>query len=231
MWIPPKSNSNEIETFIPLVEKDLFQDISRERIHSNLLQDEKKALKDWRKNVLFNKDSDKVMRLQNKGNKFIIVDKQTDCEKANEQIERSSFLKIDYDPTTLHINKVKDWTNKWISRNEISKEWAKYIVNVNAVPGKNNILYKTHKPNNPVRLLTTGCNTAIENLSRFIEVVCAPLTNNIETRIRDTSHLLDIIDDINSEMIPDNKILVSFDIVNMYPSISNDRGIAAVRNA
>ena len=80
-------------------------------------------------------------------------------------------------------------------------------------------------------LLTTGCNTAIENLLRFIEVVCAPLTNNIETRIRDTSHLLDIIDDINSEMIPDIKILVSFDIVNMYPSISNDRGIAAVRNA
>ena len=190
-----------------------------------------KRLKAWRKNVLFNKDSDKVMRLQDKGNRFIIVDKQTDCEKANEQIERSSFLKIDYDPTTLHINKVKDWTNKWISRNEISKEWAKYIVNVNAVPGKNNILYKTHKPNNPVRLLTTGCNTAIENLSRFIEVVCAPLTNNIETRIRDTSHLLDIIDELNLEKIPDNIILVSFDIVNMYPSIDNDRGIATVRNA
>ena len=140
-------------------------------------------------------------------------------------------MKIDYDPTTLHINKVKDWTNKWISRNEISKEWAKYIVNVNAVPGKNSTLYKTHKPNNPVRLLTTGCNTAIENLSRFIEVVCAPLTNNIETRIRDTSHLLDIIDELNSERIPDNTILVSFDIINMYPSIDNDRGIAAVRNA
>ena len=133
MWIPPKSNSNEIETFISLVEKDLFQDTSRKRIPSNLLQDEKKALKDWRKNVLFNKDSDKVMRLQDKGNRFIIVDKQTDCEKANEQIERSSFLKIDYDPTTLHINKVKDRTNKWISRNENSKEWAKYIFNVNAI--------------------------------------------------------------------------------------------------
>ena len=32
-------------------------------------------------------------------------------------------------------------------------------------------------------------------------------------------------------MIPDYIILVSFDIVNMYPSIDNDRGIAAVRNA
>ena len=66
---------------------------------------------------------------------------------------------------------------------------------------------------------------------RFIEVVCAPLTKNIETRIRDTSHLVDIIDELNSETIPDNKVLVSFDIVNMYPIIDNDRGIAAVRNA
>ena len=102
---------------------------------------------------------------------------------------------------------------------------------MNAVPGKNSTLYKTHKPNNPVRLSTTGCNTAIENLSRFIEVVCAPLTNNIETRIRDTSHLLDIIDELNSERIPDNTILVSFDLINMYPSIDNDRGIVAVKNA
>ena len=52
------------------------------------------------------------MRLEDKGNKFIIVDKQTDHEKANEQIERSSLLKIDYDPTALHINKVKEWATK-----------------------------------------------------------------------------------------------------------------------
>ena len=32
-------------------------------------------------------------------------------------------------------------------------------------------------------------------------------------------------------MIPDNTILVSFDIVNMYLNINNNRGIAAVRNA
>ena len=170
------------------------------------------------------------MRLKD-GKRFITVDKQTDREKANEQIQKSSFLKTDYYPTTMHINKVNPWATKWISRNEISKEWAKYIVNEDTVTGKNSALYKTHKPNNPVRLSTTGCNTAIENLSRFIEGVCAPLTNNIETRIRDTSHLLDIIDELNSERIPDNTILVSFDIINMYPSIDNDRGIAAVRNA
>ena len=190
----PKSNSNEIETFISLVEKNLFQDTSRKRIPSNLWEDEKKELKDWGK-MYYYKGSDKVMRLQD-GKRFINVDKQTDREKANEQIQRSSFLKTDYYPSTMHINKVNPWATKWISRNEISKEWAKYIVNEDTVTGKNSALYKTHKPNNPVRLSTTGCNTAIENLSRFIEGVCAPLTNNIETSIRDTSHLLDIIENI-----------------------------------
>ena len=97
-----------------MVEKDLFQDTSRKRIPANLSEDEKKALKDWRKNVLFNKNSNKVMCLQDKGNRFIIADKQTNHEKANEQIERSSFLKTDYDPTTLQLNTVKRWATKWI---------------------------------------------------------------------------------------------------------------------
>ena len=62
-------------------------------------------------------------------------------------------------------------------------------------------------------------------------MVCAPLTNNIATKIRDTSHLLDIIYESNSEMIPDNTVLVSFDIVTMYPIIDNVRGMAAVWDA
>ena len=79
--------------------------------------------------------------------------------------------------------------------------------------------------------MTTECNIAIENVLHFIEVVCAPLTNNLQTRLRDASHLLHITDELNLEIIPDNTILVSFDIVNMYPIIDNDRGTAIVRNA
>ena len=90
---------------------------------------------------------------------------------------------------------------------------------------------KLIKPGIPIRLLTSGCNTAIENLSRFIEVICAPLTENLPSRIKNTSHLLDIIDEININGIPDNTILVSFDIVNMFPSIDNTNGIRAVTKA
>ena len=162
-------------------------------------------------NTLFNKNSNLVMRLQ--------------------EIDRSSFKMLDHDPTSNHIKIVSEWANKWFRKGEISKDWRNYIINEDAQPGKNSTLYKTHKQVNPVRLLTTGCNIATENLSRLIENVCVPLTENIRYKIRDTSHLLDIIDTINEKGIPDEIILVSFDIVNMFPSTDNVTGMDAVRLA
>ena len=42
--------------------------------------------------------------------------------------------------------------------------------------------------------------------------------------------MLDIIDKLNGEGIQDNDLLVSFDIINMFPSIDNESGIKIVRN-
>ena len=40
-------------------------------------------------------------------NRFVIVDKETDKLKAEEQIKRSSFVKLSYDPTFDYVAKVK----------------------------------------------------------------------------------------------------------------------------
>ena len=90
--------------------------------------------------------------------------------------------------------------------------------------------YKTHKPNIPVRLLTMGCNTAVENLAIFVEKHCGKLTENIPTKANGSYHPIDIFEARNAKGIPDHGILVSFDIVNMFPSIDNTRGVAAVRS-
>ena len=86
--------------------------------------------------------------------------------------------------------------------------------------GKEFNIIKTHKEGNSIRLLKTGCNTTIENLSRLIERICAPLTNNIDARINDTEHLLQIIDYINTNELANDRILVSFDIVNMFRTLT-----------
>ena len=72
---------------------------------------------------------------------------------------------------------------------------------------------KTHKIGNPARVITSGCNTAIENLSIFVENVLYDIASELPSRIKDTNHMLDIIDNLNSLYLPLNSILVSFDII------------------
>ena len=173
-WRAPKTNSAELETFLSTVEKELFINIKRNYVKDNLTEDERKSLTIWRRVILFNPDTSLLLRSQDKGNRFVVVDKQTDIAKANHQIERSSFVKLNYDSTKDFILNVKEWADKWVCEKEILAEWRDYIVNNHATPGKSATLHKTHKTGMPVRLLTSGCNRAIENLSRFIEIICSP---------------------------------------------------------
>ena len=106
----------------------MFSNTKNNDVKDNLSNEERNELNKWRENVLFNKDSGVVMRLQDKGNRFIIVDKNTDKIKAQEQIDRSFFEKLDYDPTKEHISKVTTWANKWCERGEISKEWKNSLL-------------------------------------------------------------------------------------------------------
>ena len=99
--------SGDLETFLSLVEKDLFTKTLKKNVRDNLLKDERGVLNEWRKNNLFNKNSNLVMRLQDKDNRFAVVDKYTDPNKVLKQINRSSFKTLDYDPARNHINCVR----------------------------------------------------------------------------------------------------------------------------
>ena len=52
-------------------------------------------------------------------------------------------------------------------------------------------------------VLTTRCKTAIENLAIFVEKHYSPLPEIIPTRIKDSYHHLDIIDELNTTYISD----------------------------
>ena len=45
------------------------------------------------------------------------------------------------------------------------------------------------------------------------------IASELPSRIKDTNHVLDIIDNLNSLDLPFNSILVSFDIIKMFPNI------------
>ena len=92
-------------------------------------------------------------------------------------------------------------------------------------------IVRTHKVGNPVRIITSGCGTAIENLSIFVEKCLYSEVLKIESRVKDTSEMLTIIDNLNkSNTLTSDCRLVSFDIINMFPSIDNISGLKAVKS-
>ena len=90
---------------------------------------------------------------------------------------------------------------------------------------------KTNNADNPVRVITSGCNTVFENLSILVERRLYQLADRLNSKIKDTNNMLEIIDDINKSALSENCVLASFDVVNMFPNIDNKSGLLIVKEA
>ena len=90
-------------------------------------------------------------------------------------------------------------------------------------------MVKTHKADNAVRVITSGCNTVVEKLSILVEKTLYPLADRPNSKIKDTNNMLEIIDDMNKFMLSENCILVSFDVVNMSPNTDHKSGLLSVK--
>ena len=97
------------------------------------------------------------------------MDRNDYIDKVERNLNDGSFDILRSDPLLSYYHIVKDWGDKWVEKGEITQPLVDCILNVNARPGKNYGLIKTHKPNNPIRLITSGNGTAVENLSLFTE--------------------------------------------------------------
>ena len=92
-------------------------------------------------------------------------------------------------------------------------------------------LVKTHKVGNPVRVITSGCGTAIENVSIFVEKCLHSEVLKTERRVKETPEMLKTIDNLNkSNTLTSDSRLVSFEIINMFPSIDNTSGLKTVKS-
>ena len=115
-----------------------------------------KEIRNWDKQTI---------RIQDKGSIFVILDNLDYEEKVQHQRNRSSFEKISENPKKIYEKGVNTWIEKWYNNKSISKKWKKFITVKDSIPGNMYGNVKTHKLGNPTRVITSGCNTAIQNLS------------------------------------------------------------------
>ena len=74
----------------------------------------------------------------------------------------------------------------WYNDKSISEKWKTFITVEDSTPGKTYGNVKTHKIGNPTRVITSGCNTTIENLPIFVENVLYDIASELPSRIKQT---------------------------------------------
>ena len=99
--------------------------------------------------------------MQDKGSRFVVLDKQDYVEKIEYQLGRSSFEELDHDPSKLFSEKVNLWIQKRTENKVLDKSWSKFIQLSFVAPGIMYDLVKTHKADSPVKVITSGCGTAV----------------------------------------------------------------------
>ena len=95
--------------------------------------------------------------------------------------------------------------------------------------GKMYLLPKIHKRlyDVPGRPVISNCGTPTEKVSEFLDHHLKPVMQEGDSYIKDTGDFLNKIKNINA--IPKNAILVTADVVGLYPSIPHQAGLKALR--
>ena len=95
-------------------------------------------------------------------------------------------------------------------------------------------MIKTHEPNNPIRLITSGNGTAVKNLSLFTGYFLHPYVKKEPQILIDTTALskkLKILIVDRFSPFPAGTLLVLWDVISMCPSINNEVGLGACKTA
>ena len=81
----------------------------------------------------------------------------------------------------------------------------------------------------PGRPVISHCGTPTEKVSEFLDHHLKPVMQEGKSYIKDTGDFLNKIKDKNA--ISENAILVTADVAGLYPSISHQAGLEALKEA
>lgn len=225
-FFPPVNNSC-LTAFTKKVTHDierLFEGGNR-TMKSNLTIGEKNAIQ-WLQD-----NDDLVIRTADKGGAVIVWGKAQYITEAMKQLNNPQY----YTPlATNPLNQVradlvaildKGLHNEWITKKEYD-----FLLPNDPTLSVFYMLPKVHKNilEPPGRPIISGMGSITEPASKFIDFHIKPLTMALPAYIRDTTHVLSILDEIKNV---NNAYLVTMDVEALYTNIDHEEGLEALRQA
>lgn len=228
-FTPPVNRNASIETFCRLVDQDateLLKTKHKFNIHSNLSSEEKKALKDLQT------DKSIIIKPADKGGAIVVLNRSDYVNECEKQLTMDLFYEqLPGDPTRSFQNVIYGTLDDFVHTGDLTKKEMQFLRVENPVIPTFYTVPKIHKclQNPPGRPIVAGIGSLTASISTFVDHFIRPLAEAAPSFIKDTGHLLSIIDTL-SPLPEDELILVSFDVNALYTSIPHDGGLEALEH-
>ena len=127
------------------------------------------------------------------------------------------------------INTFHRAVEKIRKRGDLSAENIKYFIVKDPKFARFYLLSKIHKRLDNVsgRLVISNCGFYTENISAFLDFHLQPLACEVKSYIKDTNDFLKNLRSLTN--LPNNIILCSVDVVGLYLTIPQDKGLSALK--
>ena len=230
MWRPANGHP-ALEIFLSKVERDLFDICKKQQTYSNFNSEEWKAMRSLAD------DRDLVTKKADKGSCVVVWDQNDYLMEAEKQMSHKNIYKeVKFNEKliwnlTETSNKIfRNLTNEGFITDKKLKYFSfhhKWACNL----GKLYLLPKTHERlfNVPGRPVISNCGTPTEKASEFLDSHLKTIIQESRSYIKDSADFINKFGQIGS--IPENAILVTADVVGLYPIIPHKAGLKALKNA
>lgn len=170
-----------------------------------------------------------------KSNSWVLLNKCDYISEGHRQLFNTDYYKIIDKPVNRFLaQRIKSILFTLYKKGFISKTLLEYYLPSSVFkPRFFYLLFKTHKPVSswhngipPGRPIVADINTESDKIAGYIDKFLQPLVHNIPSYIKDTDHLICLLNDI---FIPDSAFLFTLDVDSLYTNISHVKGLNSVK--
>ena len=169
------------------------------------------------------RDRDLVILPADKGNATVVMDREEYDRKMQEMLDdEQTYRRLKKDPAPALERRMNALL---LSMNRKGSIPDKLYEMLRSSAGRNPLLYglpKVHKPNVPMRPIVSFVHSPTYQLSRHLSDPLSPLVGQSPSAIRNSKEFADFI---TTQILTDDELLVSFDVVSLFTNVPTDLAI------
>ncbi|XP_075170215.1 uncharacterized protein LOC142242513 [Haematobia irritans] len=127
-----------------------------------------------------------------------------------------TYRRLKRDPTSGLQMKNNKLVDKLFNMNILNANEKYKLTSKTATAPRIYGLPKIHKEGTPLRPICSSINSPTYNVSKYISNILKNLTNDSKYNIKDG---IEFKERINKQTIKDNELLISFDVISLFPKI------------